>query len=135
MKKAISLVEVLVSIMLITTVIAAILQMKDNNLFYLDKFQNSSLNNSYLNFAVDSSSREEKRNKSIYLNSQVDFKDDAIRKELKKIKIFIKDTVLKDISIPKNDYIDSVGITQSQYSFIQNEKTITQKFYTFKLEQ
>jgi len=132
MKQAISLVEVLVSIMLITTVIVSVLQMKDNNLFLLDKFSSSSLVNSYFTYAVESG---EKRNSTVYLSDKVDFKDDDIRRELKNIKILIKDQDLKDVSVPKNDYIKSVSVIESSYKLELKEKTMTQKFYTFKLEQ
>ena len=132
MKQAISLVEVLVSIMLITTVIVSVLQMKDNNLFLLDKFSSSSLVNSYFTYAVESGKN---RNTKVYLSDKVDFKDDDIRRELKNIKILIKDQDLKDVSVPKNDYIKSVSIIESSYKLELKEKTMTQKFYTFKLEQ
>ncbi len=47
-KKAISLIEVMVSIALISTVIVTILKIKDNNLFYIDKFKKASLSNGYI---------------------------------------------------------------------------------------
>jgi len=134
MKKAISIIEVLVAVMLITTVIAAVLQMKNNNLFFLDKFSQSALLNSYVSYTVVQPPNS-KRDTKIYLDKQVDFNDDDIRKKLKQIKISIKDTEEKDIGIPKNDYIQSVNILKSSYNLEYKEKKIQQNFYTFKLEQ
>jgi type II secretory pathway pseudopilin PulG len=45
MKKAFSLVEVLVSVMLIVGVIATIIKTKDNSLFFLEKFKQNSFYN------------------------------------------------------------------------------------------
>lgn len=132
MKKAISLVEVLVSIVLITTVIVSILQMKENNLFLLDKFKISILNNSYISFAVNVG---ENKNEKVYLSDIVDFNDDDIRKELKDIKILIQDKNLIDMKIPENDYVKSVNVIESSYILEQNNKKVNQKFYTFKLVQ
>ncbi len=129
MKKAISLVEILVSIVLITTVIVAILQMKENNLFLLDKFQKSSLNSGYISYALIDG---ENRNRTIYLNHSVNFKDDEIRRELKNIKILIKDTKLKDIQVPENEYLKSIAVIQTSYS-LNDKKSMTENFYTFKL--
>ena len=134
MKKAISIIEVLVAVMLITTVIAAVLQMKNNNLFFLDKFSQSALLNSYVSYSVVQAPNS-KRDTKIYLDKQIDFNDDAIRKKLKQIKISIKDTVEKDVGIPKNDYIQSVNILKSSYNLEYKAKKIQQNFYTFKLEQ
>jgi len=134
MQKAISLIEVLISIILITVVIVSILQMKNNNLFFLDKFKTSSQNNSYIGLAVQDNTDDTKKNENIYLDKMVDFGDDDISIELKKYKITRKTKQLKDIEIPKNDYIKIVSVVETEYILIQEAHNIKQNFYTFKLE-
>ena len=127
MKKAFSLIEVLVAVSLITTVIVAILQMQQNNIFFLEKFKNTSLNNAYISLVASTS--KTKRNKDIILSDMVDLNDDDIRKEFKEIKIKIKDSSKKDMELPKNDYVKGSFI-ESTYSL----NNIQNKFYSFKFE-
>jgi hypothetical protein len=81
--------EVLIAIVLITTVIAAILQTKNNSLFFLDKFQTSSFYHSCISLSTDYNASN--RNKNIYVSDSINFGDDDIRKKLKEIKIHVKD--------------------------------------------
>jgi len=131
MKKSISLIEVLISVILITIVIVVIIQMKGNNLFLLGKFKDSTLNNGYILFAVNNN---EKRNYKMYLSNIVNFEDDEIREELKGIKITVKNKKLKDLTMLRNDYIKSIVFVESTYVLNLNNKTTSRKFYTFKLE-
>ncbi len=132
MKKAISLVEVLVSIMLITTVIVAILQMKDNNFFLLEKFKKTSLYNSYISLAVTIGIN---RNEKVYLDDIVNFDDNDIRKDFKEVRILVKDKNLKDIILPENEYLRFISVVESNYTMSLHNDTAQQKFYTFKLVQ
>jgi type II secretory pathway pseudopilin PulG len=127
LKKSFSIVEVLVAVSLIVTVITAILQMQQNNLHFLEKFKISSLNKSYISLAISSS--KQLKDETIYLSDKIDMKDDDIRKELKAIKIKIKDTKLKDITVPENNYLKSIKVIKTTYS-LDNMK---HNFYVFKL--
>lgn len=126
-KSALSLIEILVSIAIISIVITAILQIQQNNLHFLEKFNRSALNNSYISYAQKEGKN---RNKDIYLSDVVDFKDDDIRKELKEIKVHIKDEEDSDMQLPKNDYIQSAKVNKSTYSVAGNKKI----FYTFTIQ-
>lgn len=130
MKKALSLIEVIVSIVLLTIVISVTLQIQQNNIFYLDKFKDSKLYNSYIGLIATSNKEKSNRNKSVYLSDMINFNDDDIRKEFKNIKIDIKDKDLKDMPLPKNDYIKTANIIESSYSIENKSKKI---FYSFKL--
>lgn len=128
-KQAISLIEVMISISLISVVIASVLHMQQNNLYYLEKFKDSSLYNSYISFAL--ASDDNKRNKNIYLDDIFDFEDDYIRRELKLIKVNIKDEPQEDIQLPKNEFVNSAKITKTIYSI---EGKASKEFYSFKLD-
>ncbi len=130
MKKALSLVEVLIAIVLLTVIISVILQIQQNNIFFLEKFKNNSLYNSYISLIV-TSNENKLRNENIYLSDKVNLNDDDIRKEFKEIKINIKDIEDKDIDLPKNDYIKTAKIIKSIYTI---EDKSAKTFYTFKLQ-
>ncbi|HIP13015.1 MAG TPA: hypothetical protein EYG97_01030 [Arcobacter sp.] len=131
-KKSFTLVEVLVSVTLLSIVIATIFQIKENNLFYLDKFRNSSNYNELVSIATITSNNKNKlRNENIYLEKIVDFKDDDIRKELKKIKVNVKEEEYSYSKLPLDDISIILTVTQSKYK-IQDK--ISTDIYQFKLE-
>jgi len=113
--------------MLITIVIATVLQIQQNNIFYLDRFKTSALNNSYIALIATSSNT---KNKNIILSDEIDLDDDNIRKELKKVKIEIKDRKLKDIYLPDNEYIKTANVIESSYKIKDSTNKL---FYSFKL--
>jgi hypothetical protein len=129
MRKAISLVEVLVAIILITVVIGTMLQMKSNNLFYLEKFKNTSLYNSYISLVINFDGKQEEE--TIYLDDIVDFDDDDIRKEFKEIKIkkIINDD--EEIKLPANDYVKTAKVIETTFKI---EDKSFKTFYKFELE-
>ncbi len=129
MRKALSLVEVMVSIVLLTIIIATVLQIQQNNIFFLDKFKTSSLYNSYISLIVESS--KDLRNESFYLDKKIDLKDDDIRKEFKNIKISVKDIEGEDVELPDNDYIKTAKVIKIIYTI---DDKIKKTFYTFKLQ-
>jgi len=132
MKRSLTLVEVLISIILLTVVIAVILQIKTNNLFYLEKFKKSTINNSYISLVVTQATSN--RNENIYLKDKLNLNDDEINKEFKDIKINVKDIAANDILFEENDYIKTAKVTQSIYSIDQNENDHKQSFFIFKFE-
>jgi len=128
MRKAFSLVEVLISVMLISVVIGSLLQMKTNNISYLEKFKLSQEENGYICLSTQKTDNLEY--KKIYLNDVVDFGVDEIRRKFKDIKIELKQEEMKEIELPENDYVQTAKIIQSKYTL--NEKT-TKSFYEFRL--
>jgi len=129
-KTAISLIEVMVSIALISTVIVTILKIKDNNLFYIEKFKTMSLNNGYISLVTIPFDKSQ-MDKTIRVGDNINLNDDDIRKELKGIKIILKERFIKDVELPSNNYIKSAKIISSTYSTDINMQKI---FYTFKLQ-
>ena len=129
MKQALSLTEVLISVMLITLVIATVLQIQQNNIFYLDKFKTSALNNGYIAL-IATSNVSDNRNTNIILSDKIDLGDDDIRREFKKIKIKVKDKKLDNMPLPPNDYIKTANVVESSFSIGDSTKKV---FYSFKL--
>ena len=133
MKKSFSLIEVLIAITLLSIVITAIFQIKQNNLFLLSKFQKSSKNNQLISLAVTNNLNPNNlKNTHIYLDKIVDFKDDDIRKKLKDIKVYIKDDEGKTIDLSNDEYSLKINTFTTTYKI---EDKISKKFYTFRIEQ
>ncbi len=129
-KKAFSLVEILISVALISVVIVALIQMGQNNLFLLEKFKSISTNNDYSSLAFYGIDENQTSDKNIYLDEVVDFKDDDLRRELKEIKVVVKNEKLEDEKIDAESFAITKQITKTKLTIEnQNEKD----FYRFKL--
>jgi len=129
-KRAISLVEVLISMMLISTVIVSMLQMKENNLNFLDKSQNILVDNSYISLVALGDDNGSPKDRSVYLDKEIDFKDDNIRKKFKIIKLNIENTELSSMKLGNSEYSLLVSI---QKSTIKIKNGTTKQFYRFSL--
>jgi len=131
MKKSLTLVEVLISVMLISVVITAMLQIKNNNLIILKKVNNTTQNSSYVNLLAFDKIKNNQDTK-IYLDEQINFKDDDIRKKLKTIKVTKKTTQEKPIILKSDDYKLTIMIYKTTLAI---EDKITTNYYRFSLEQ
>ncbi|MCK5111615.1 MAG: hypothetical protein KAQ94_08850 [Arcobacteraceae bacterium] len=128
-KQAITLVEVLVSVMLISVVIVSLLQIKENNLHFLEKSKDTIKYNSYIAM-VSLDNDKNIRNKNIYLDEEIKFKDDDIRKEFKNIKIKVKDEELEPIEFSTDEYTLQINIKQTSLSM---ENKTQKSFFRFSL--
>ncbi|MBD3840504.1 MAG: prepilin-type N-terminal cleavage/methylation domain-containing protein [Campylobacterales bacterium] len=125
MKKGFSLVEVLVSVALISVVISAVLQMQQNNLNFLERFNDTLKTNSLFNLGI--SNFEDGKH---YFKDLIDFQDDDIRQQIKEFKIEKKTQTLDAIPLPENEYIKNATVEQILYTI--DDKT--RVFYKFKLQ-
>jgi Tfp pilus assembly major pilin PilA len=130
MKKTLTLVEVLISVMLISIIVVALLQIEQNNLYLLEKTKDMTKYNSYISLVALENDDKNLRNKSFYLDKKIDFKDDDIRRELKEIKVNIKDKKLKPIIFEADEYSLNINIKQTQVSIKDDAKKV---FYWFSL--
>jgi Tfp pilus assembly protein PilV len=130
MKKSLSLVEVLISVMLISIVVVALLQIKENNLHLLRKTKDMLKYNSYISLVALENDDKKLRNKSFYLDKKIKFKDDDIRKELKLIKVKIKDKKLKPTRFETDKQVLIINIKQTNISI---KDDAMKKFYRFSL--
>jgi len=128
-KQAISLVEVLVSVMLISVVIVSLLQIKENNLSLLEKSQESSKLNSYISMvALENNIKDG----NIYLSKKFDFNDDEIRRDIKDMKIEVKNQKLEPLKFNSDKYKIKIDIKQTTLSIDDN---IKKQYYRFKIEE
>ena len=129
-KDGISLIEVLISIMLISVVIASIFQIQKNNLNFLEKSKSTIKNSEYISLVA--LNKEDKLiNKDLYLNNEIKFNDDEIRKELKSIKINVKDKELDTLKFDDDKYSVSIKTIETTYKI---DNTTQKQFYRFTLD-
>lgn len=130
MKKAFSLVEVLIAVALLSVVIVALIKMGQNNLFLLEKFKTTNTSSGYNSLAFFGIDMNKTEDKNIYLDEVVDFKDDDVRRELKEIKVVVKNEKLEDKKIEADSFTITKKITKIHLTTDnQNEKD----FYRFEL--
>ncbi len=128
--RAFTLIEVLVAVMLITIVIGALIQMGQNNLYFLERIKAVNTNNDFTSLAFYGIDQNKTNDQKIYLDEVVDFKDDDLRRELKEIKVIIKNERLEDETIPADNFSITKQITKTKMT-IENQKE--KDFYRFKL--
>jgi len=130
MKKAFSLVEVLIAVALLSVVIVALIKMGQNNLFLLEKFKTTNTSSGYNSLAFFGIDMNKTEDKNIYLDEVVDFKDDDVRRELKEIKVVVKNEKLEDEKIEADSFTITKKVTKIHLTTDnQNEKD----FYRFEL--
>jgi prepilin-type N-terminal cleavage/methylation domain-containing protein len=132
-KKAFSLMEVIISIMILSTVMVALLQVKNENIFLIEKTNERAKLNDYIQISVDLKRIEKNSDDVIeqFLDKKYKFENDDIRKELKNIKVDIKEEKEKETKI-KTDQEDLEIITYSRSYSIDDD--IKKKIYNFKIK-
>jgi len=130
LKKAFSLMEVMISVILLSVVMVSLLQLKVNNIFQTTKSQESKENLDYILISINGD-EVDKRNENIYLKDKFNFSDE-VRQKIKDKKINIKDELVDTYTIENNDINLNIDIYATKYTLENsgNSKTI----YSFKLQ-
>jgi len=130
-KKAFSLIEVIIAITMLSVVMISVFQIKQNNLFNIEKFKKTNTNNEYITIStLYENNNSEDLNTNIYLNKLVEFKDDDINKKLKNIKVYIKSKIIDTIDLSSDELTLNVEIYERNNKITDE---INKNFYTFKL--
>jgi Zn-dependent metalloprotease len=125
--------EVIVAVMLLSVVMVALLQIKSENIFLISKTNDRVKLNEYIQLAVDLKkvNIDSQENIEIYLDKKYPFLNDDIRKELKEIKVVIREEKEDEYKI-KTSTQDLEITTYSRIYSIDND--IKKKIYNFKIE-
>lgn len=132
MKKAFSLMEVIISIVILSFVMITLLQIKSENIFLISKSDQKVKINDYILLAIDFKNNIEDKNEEIDLYKNYKFENEDIRKELKDIKVTIKDEKIESESI--NSDSNTINITTFSRTFSLENSDIKKKLYSFKIE-
>lgn len=124
--------EVIIAVSFISIVMLSLYQVKGNNIFFLEKAKQSKEQNDYLSLFMEIKANiNQKQNKNIYLDKYFTIKDDDIRREFKKIKIKVKDELLKK----DEERLDNISFKINQYKTTYSfDKGISKNILRFKLE-
>lgn len=131
MKKAFSLVEVVISIVILSFVMITLFQIKNNNIFLLNKSDENVKLADYILLIIDINDNLENKNENISLSEAINFDNDEIRKELKEIKIKMKDDKLKDFNVEHENIKFEVKTYARTYEI---ENKIKKSIYSFKVK-
>lgn len=132
MKKAFSLMEVIIAASLISVVMLSLYQVKGHNIFILEKSQESKKQNDYISLLMETKVYiNQNQNKNIYLDKYFNILDDDIRREFKQVKIKIEDELLEK----EEEKLDNVSFKINQYKTTYSfDKGIKKNIYRFELE-
>lgn len=130
--KAFSLMEVIISIVILSFVMITLLQIKSENIFLISKSNEKIKVNDYILLAIDFKNKIEDKNEEIDLYKNYKFENEDIRKELKDIKVTIKDEKIDSEYIHSN--FNNINITTFSRTFTLENTDIKKKLYSFKIQ-
>ncbi len=131
MKKAFSLMEVIISIVILSVVMVALLKIKSENISIVSKSEQKIKLNEYILLAVDFKDKIDNKNENISLE-KYKFENDDVKKELRDVKVSIKDEKIESKSI--NGGFNSINITTFSRTFGFENNDLKKKLYGFKIE-
>lgn len=132
MKKAFSLMEVIISIVILSVVMVALLKIKSENISIVSKSEQKIKLNEYILLAVDFKDKIVIKNENINLANKYNYENDEIRKELRDVKVSIKDEKIETKSI--NNGFNNINITTFSRTFGFENNDLKKKLYGFKIE-
>lgn len=132
MKKAFSLMEVIIAIVMLSVVMITLLKIKSENIFLISKNDENTKSNDYILLSVDFEDEISNKNEDIFLDKKYQYINDDVRKELKDIKILIKDDKIESKSIESD--LNYINTTIFSRTYSLENSNIKKKIYTFKIE-
>lgn len=132
MKKAFSLMEVIIAIVMLSVVMITLLKIKSENIFLISKNDENTKSNDYILLSVDFEDEISNKNEDIFLDKKYQYINDDMRKELKDIKILIKDDKIESKSIESD--LNYINTTIFSRTYSLENSNIKKKIYTFKIE-
>lgn len=131
MKKAFLLIEVLISVLLITGVIATLLKIKNNNLYFLEKVKKDKIiNSSFLAFILQENKNSSKNKE--YLSDIYTFKNDKLRKIFKDIKVIKKSKKISTKTLKTDALLLKIDTYETSYKISDDFEKI---IYFIKLKK
>ena len=132
-KKSFSLMEVIIAVMILSVVMVALLQIKTENIFLISKTNERIKLNEYVQLSIDLKKVNEENIENIefFLDKKYPFVNDDIRKELKDIKVDIREKKEDEYKIETPSENLNVTIYSRTYSINED---IKKKIFNFKFE-
>jgi len=125
--------EVIIAVMILSVVMVALLQIKTENIFLISKTNERVKLNEYIQLAVDLKkvNQESEENTEIYLDKKYPFVNEDIRKELKEIKVVIREEIEDEYKIETPTQDLNITTYSRTYSI---DEDIKKKIFNFKIE-
>ncbi len=128
MKKGMGLIEVIISIVLISVVVLAVIKTQKNNLHQLDNFQRTLQYQSFISLAKQENAEDDK---TLHLDELIPFKDDRLREYYKDVKVEVSKEKESTEKISHNNINVSIDIIKTSYTIEDKTK---QDFYRFEIK-
>ncbi len=132
MKKAFSLMEVIISVVILSVVMITLLQIKSNNIQLASKSEEKNKSIDYILMALSFNDSITNKNESVLIDKKYTYDNEEINEEIKNRKVNIKDDKLESKTI--ESHRNSINISTSFRSFSLENSDIQKKIYTFKIE-
>jgi len=129
-KKAFSLMEVIISVAILSFVMITLIQIRNENIFMVSKNNEKSRKEEYILLAIDFNDDILDKNENIWLLDIYNFENSNIRSELESISVDIKDEI-KNIKAKENNMKLQIGIFYRGINLVNID--FKKKIYSFNL--
>lgn len=129
MKKAFFLIEVMLSIVLVSGIVLMLFEVESNNLHFLESFKKKNNHYSSISIFALNDYTHKNNDKKLYFDEVVTFEDDELRKKFKDI---IVNTKYKDIYSKNMGENLKITVIKKEIKYFIS-KDINQKIYRFQL--
>ena len=125
--------EVIIAVMILSVVMVALLQIKTENIFLISKTNERIKLNEYVQLSIDLKKVNEENSENIefFLDKKYPFVNDDIRKELKEIKVVVREKKEDEYKIEALSEDLNIAIYSRTYSINDD---IKKKIFNFKIE-
>lgn len=131
MKKAFSLMELLIAVTILSIVMFSLIQIRTNNISLLSKVKEKAKWNDYILLSMDLENKDN-RNEDLRIGDKYKFQNEELRKEIKDIKVKIEDMEVQTIELQLQEEIEAkVNVFSTSYSI---EDKMKKNIYSFKIE-
>lgn len=131
-KKTFTLMEVIISVVLLSVVMITLFQIKSNNIFMISKSEEKKRINENILMTIDFDDIILNKNENFIIESKYKYENNEIRRELKDINVAIKDEKIDSDTIESKH--NSIDYTTYYRTFSPENSTIKKRIYSFKFE-
>ena len=124
--------EVVIAVVILSVVMITLLKIKSENIFLISKSNTNIKMNDYILMAVDFSDEISNKNENIDVEKKYPYENDEIKKELKDIKVSIKDERL-EAKLIESDF-KNINTTIFSRTYSLENSDMKKKIYSFKIE-
>lgn len=130
--KAFTLMETIIAISILSVIMVSLLQIKENNIFFLSKVEESTQKDMLIAIAAGLSDfNNTGKDEKLYLKDLITVKDDEIRKKIKDVSVVKKINEFDTLEFESDEFPIKVEVFEEKYTL---KDGTNKNIYSFTME-